>query len=535
MPQIVQQGNFNQAALNVDDLYVVIKPPGPKLIRGVPTDIAGIVGTASWGPVASGGGASPPILIGSQQEVLHKLGPVTNGAFDIPTAIAVAGIAGASNFRCIRVVDGTEAAATLDITDDAAGVLVTLTAKYTGTLGNSLRVFLENGSQASTAKLSIFLNGSTRPKEIYDNLPITAVAFKAAIVDALANGQNALRPPSEFCTAAADGGTGSLDLTVTQPLSFASGVDGNASVDETDLIGSATAITGMYALADLGVSQFILFGHNDPDAVGALWSTAVNFAIANGMLAILGFPTLRATADCIADKESAGIDTFAAMLMKDHILWDDPVSNRRLIPPEALALGMVSILSPEQGVGNKPVYGIAGTERTRDQLPYTNAEVALLTTAGINFITNPIPWGHVYGLRHSQNASSDGTINGVNYTRMTNFLAASMAESLGRFVGLLQSSRPNDQTRADAKGTLAAFLVKLKALPQQGGVGMIDDFSLVCDETNNPPQSVAEGFLRADVAVRYLAVIRFFIINLTAGQTVVTISATPPGTGITSV
>lgn len=48
---IVQQGSINTTALVVPDLYVQIVPPQNLVLNGVPTNILGVVGTASWGPV----------------------------------------------------------------------------------------------------------------------------------------------------------------------------------------------------------------------------------------------------------------------------------------------------------------------------------------------------------------------------------------------------------------------------------------------------------------------------------------------------
>ena len=48
---IVQQGSVNTTALIVPDLYVQIVPPQNLVINGVPTDVIGVVGTASWGPM----------------------------------------------------------------------------------------------------------------------------------------------------------------------------------------------------------------------------------------------------------------------------------------------------------------------------------------------------------------------------------------------------------------------------------------------------------------------------------------------------
>jgi len=532
MPQIFQQGQVNLASLSVDDVYVIVTPPTVSVIRGVPTDVVGFVGTASWGPVADAGGdnVSRVVTIGSIEEVIPNLGFIRDDVRDLSTAVAVASLAGARNFRCVRVDDGTSTAATSSIVDTDTNSLVDMTARYTGTLGNSIIAEVGTGSAASTSKVTLYIDGVPGTKEVYDNLPNTADDFKAAFLEAIEFGQGAMRPPSRLldpsnCSASA--GTEAPRNTVSDAtkLRFINGTDGASGVTDAMLIGDPTQPVGMYALDGQGVSQFCLAGHT----TSANWGTILNFAKQIGAVGITGFAAGTDTDTAISAKNSAGIDSPWIAPMKDYVLWEDPTNKiRRLLPPEILAAGLFSSLSPEQGVGNKPVSGIIGTERTRDMIPYTYAEISKLTNAGINFFTNPIPYGNVFGLRHSQNASSAVETSGVNYTRMTNFLAASIAQALGKFVGRVQSSRPDDQTRADARATLLAFFNKLKQPAAFSTVGMIDDFTVQCDERNNTPQTVGEGILRADVACRYLAVVRFFLVNILAGQTVVTVSETPP-------
>ena len=55
---IVQQGSINTTALVVPDLYVQIVPPQNLVLNGVPTNVVGVVGTASWGPVGQ------PVIVG---------------------------------------------------------------------------------------------------------------------------------------------------------------------------------------------------------------------------------------------------------------------------------------------------------------------------------------------------------------------------------------------------------------------------------------------------------------------------------------
>ena len=67
---IVQQGSLNTPALVVPDLYVQIVPPQITLLNGVPTNVVGVVGTSSWGPV------NLPYTIGSMADYAANFGPV---------------------------------------------------------------------------------------------------------------------------------------------------------------------------------------------------------------------------------------------------------------------------------------------------------------------------------------------------------------------------------------------------------------------------------------------------------------------------
>jgi hypothetical protein len=61
------------------------------------------------------------------------------------------------------------------------------------------------------------------------------------------------------------------------------------------------------------------------------------------------------------------------------------------------------------------------------------------------------------------------------------------------------------------------------------GNGIIDAFAVQCDLANNPPASQALGYLFAYCTVRYLNVVRYFVVKLAGGgNVVVTTQSTPP-------
>src|SRR5580704_5222287 len=104
---ISQAGAINTTALIVPDLYVQIVPPSITLLNGVPTNVLGIVGTATWGPVNS------PTIVGGMADYAQQFGAIQNRKFDAGTAVAAAVLQGAANFRIVRVTDGTDFAASV--------------------------------------------------------------------------------------------------------------------------------------------------------------------------------------------------------------------------------------------------------------------------------------------------------------------------------------------------------------------------------------------------------------------------------------
>src|SRR4051794_31169252 len=127
---IVQQGSINTTALVVPDLYVQIVPPQNLVLNGVPTDVVGVVGTASWGPVGH------PVIVATMADYAYKFGPIAGRKYDMGTQVATAVQQGAANFRCVRVSDGTDTAAAFQVPNTT----FVFTALYTGSLGNTINV-----------------------------------------------------------------------------------------------------------------------------------------------------------------------------------------------------------------------------------------------------------------------------------------------------------------------------------------------------------------------------------------------------------
>lgn len=496
---IFQQGSLNTTSLTVPDLYVQIVPPQPA-INGVPSNIVGIVGTAAWGPVNS------PVVASGPTDATLQFGRMQARKYDLGTAVYAAALQGASDFRLVRVTDGTDVAASATITcansalatalaaainagtntlrgpsqlvvASSSTTTLTLTAKYTGTLGNTLQAILGPGTQANSSKLSIALPGQV--PEVFDNVGATSTG---------------------------------TPLTGT----FANGTDGATTITSAVLIGQdVIPRKGMYALRGTGVSVAMLADADD----STQWTTQNAFGLSEGVLMYGVSPagdTISSFASTIA---GAGVDSYAiSVLFGDWVTINDTVNGvQRTISPQGFAAGRRANLSPEQSVLNKPLNGIVGTQKSLLNQQYSAAELASLAAARAELIANPCPGGRYFGARLGLNSSSNAAIYGDNYTMMTNYLAKTLNAGMGLFVGKVQSETVRQQARA----TIDNFL---QAMFQQG---MIEAWSVTLDASINPPARVALGYMQADVRVRYLSVIRTFIINLEGGQTTVIVQGAP--------
>jgi phage tail sheath protein FI len=511
---IVQQGSLNTTALVVPDLYVQIVAPQNLILNGVPTNVIGAVGTAQWGPIGT------PVIVSTMADYATAFGAIQNRKYDMGTQVATAVQQGASNFRCVRVADGGEARAAATVLTNC----LTLTAMWHGTLGNSATVTVGTGSAAGSYRAVVGLPG--RVPETFDNITGSGNAFWVNLANAINNGQGPLRPASQIITAAAGVGTTS-PASATYTLS--GGADGASSASAATIIGSDTAPrTGMYALRGQGCSIGLLA---DLDTA-AQWTVANTFGLAEGIYMILTGPASESISSAVAAKVSAGLDSYASKLMLgDWIYWNDPTAGIvRLVSPQGFVAGRLANLSPEQSSLNKPLYGVVGSQKSG--IPggnlmgvYSNAELQTMFLAGIDVIANPQPGGAYWGVRAGHNSSSNAAVSGDNYTRMTNYIAATLNGGMGRYIG-----RPINLTlMQQVKATLLDFL---RNMQQQGmlatGIDGAVPFAAICDASNNPATRTALGYLQADVQVRYQAIAEKFIINLEGGQTVAVARQTTP-------
>ena len=535
MPQILSSSSFNSASLSAPDTYIVNSPP-PPLPSGVQTNVGAVIGTGSWGPL------NVPVLMSSQAQGSQAFGllssasvkggpsggadphdlcwALTNAFNQSQGANAPIGIWG------VRVSDATDAAASIILDDITSPTPVsggTLTALYTGTMGNSIKVAIAAGGAANTATVTLmgFANGYT---EVFPNLPTATGAFWAALSAALVNGISGVRGPSQLARFTIATSTAAPALGV---FTLMGGLDGRSAVTTAELTGSDISFpyTGAYALQGLtpAPSEFWIAGLTDNTVYAGMQA----FADSIGAQFSFAFPTGTSSSTAVTDLQGYGVADYEVNAFKDWLYIFDPVNNVvRLTDPIAVGVGRLLTLSPEESPLNKPVYGVIGTERfnpsTGVNQPYSDIEVGQLNSAGIMFITNPCPGGAYFGFRTGVNTAmqTNQTEGPVEFARMTNFESYTIAKMSGPFVGQLQSQNSGDKFRAAVRTTFNS------EFQQQMEQGMIDGYNVQCDLGNNSAASIAAHICYVYVTLTYLSSVWYFVAQLTGGTTVVTSGST---------
>jgi hypothetical protein len=505
---ISQQGSVNTTSLIVPDLYVQIVAPQNLVLNGVPTNVVGVIGTASWGPV------NEPAIVGTMGDYARQFGAIIPRKYDMGTQVATAVQQGAQNFRCVRVTDGTDSSAHTVV----PGTNASFTAICSGSLGNNITLALDVGTQPNSWKLSVLLPGFE--PEAFDGLVGNGAPFWNGLAAAINTGQGSQRGPSQLVIASPGGTTASpaafsLVLGSTSP-----GTDGAGAVGSAQLVGvDAPVRTGMYALRGQGCGLAVLADCDD----SATWTAQAGFGLQEGVYMILTTPAGDTISNAVASIAAVGLDSYAAKLMfGDWLWWSDQVNNTtRLVSPQGFAVGRLANLSPEQSSLNKQIYGVIGSQRTgapgsSQNTTYSTADLGVLLGAGIDLICNPQPGGSYWGVRAGLNTSSNAAINGDNYTRLTNYIAGTLAAGMGLYVGHVI----NTSLFQNIRSTQLSFLNNMYG---QGMLGSADGslpFSVICDTTNNPLSRTSLGYVQSDTQIQYQAINERFIVNVEGGQTV---------------
>lgn len=503
---------FGTAVPQAPGLDVFIVPPKSIAINGIATNILGYVGVASWGPV------NAPMVIGDAAASDAQLGAPLVRSHDLATAIKYVALQeGVTAIAAVRVTDGTDTAATVQIMDTATTPVagLTLTAKYTGSVGNSITAAVSTGTASGSYKLTVQRAGYT--PEVFDNLSGTGAALWAAMAGAVNNGQNGVRGTSGLVVAVADASTATPNTTATYTL--AGGTDGASAVTDTQLVGTdGISRTGMYALRGSFASNLCLIDHSTSTNWPAILAFGTEIG-AYGHVAPAPSTTAAATA---TELSTAGVDGYGLkVLVGDWVyIYDAENGVQRMISPATVSAAKSASLIPAQGNLNQRCGSVIGTQRSATQIPYSDAEIAAVYADRLDLIANNSPGGQYYSCRTGVNCSSNAIERDDTFTKMNNYLAFSLAgTALGAVVGKPQTAN----LRLEAKTAVDDFLM---GTYQQGWIGDPDNpkasgaFAVVCNSSNNPTSRVVLGYLQLDATVKLFNTVRFFNVNLQANGAV---------------
>lgn len=552
MPGFISESAITITNLNAPNVYVEVLSPTAQ-VQGVATNVVGVVGTGSWGPL------NKPTYEGSPNVHRRNFGAIiastapagavaaTANPYDGASAVAAvfsqAGLGGACAVQFVRVSDGSDTAATYavkDVTTPTAATGGTLTGLYTGSLGNGIEISIALSAKTDGSSNQYYNVTLTPPagyglnSEFYPNIKGTTSGgsnspFWVNFANALTNGIAQVCGPSALCSLASPSTTDKNPAVITNQA-LSGGTDGVATPATvlTNAVGSAGSnpYTGIFALIGASPAPAVAiiagYGTNSSD-LSTNNATIQTFVDSSACEFYCDLPLGTSTATAVTDVTTpadGGVTDYNFSFVKDWAYWNDGVSGLRFYPMAPFAAGARAVTPPWNSLLNLQVKGIIGTYRTvgSGAAPYSPPEIGLCNANGIMLVTAPSPGGSYVGFNTAVNSSmqSNNATGPEEYASMTNYLAKTFAASFGQVVGQNQGNSKTDPLRKKVRDNINSFLTPLlnQSPPAVGG------FLVTCDTSNNPPSQVAAHIMRALVQVQYLSSVWYFVISLVGGNTV---------------
>lgn len=509
MAQFSFSGSFNTTGLVVPDIYVAITPPTLLSLNGVPTNIAGVVGTASYGPV------NIAVVGGNASDYVANFGPLQNRKYDMGTVVYAAIQQGGSAFVFVRVTDGTDIAATAPAQTNNAVVSPSFVAPFTGSGGAGTVVSIQPGRMAGSWAAVV-----TRPGRVLERFDDNFTTW-GQVIAGINGGVQRQNQPASALVAAVTGTATIAGVPSAMTFTLAGGTDG-AGVSPAQLVGTDGLVpTGSFLLRGQGC----MVGACADLDTSSYWPTIDALASSEGIYFQHAYPNGTPITTAITAQSGFSLSAYAKTLYGDWLWWYDTTNTvNRMISPQGFALGKMMSLGPQQSGLNKPMSGIIGSYFTGQNggNAFSNAQLQALFQQGIDIITNPIPAGSYWGLHLGHNASQTPATWSDVYPKMTSFIA----RTLGAGMGIYNGRTINDDLFINIRSTLLGYFSTLLSQGVLGTLGGVLPYAVVCDATNNPQTRTALGYVQADCQVRYMGINEKFIVNLQGGQGVTITSAT---------
>lgn len=498
----------------VPGVNVSITAPAPA-ISGVPSNILGLVGSATWGPYNAIG------LVSGPASYAQAYGLITTSTYNLGTSVAIAAQIGAGVMHVVRVKGTSDAKAGVTMVDTAgtpANGLV-LSAYYFGTSGNSIKAQFSAGTATGTYNLTIW-STALGITEVFTNLSGSANALWVAAAAAINNGQGYARGPSQLVTATAAASTAAPSLAI---FSLTGGADGTFT-DDTIIGAPGASPTGIYVFDGSLINHLVAVGVTDEDTFGDICAFANTVPCVAYLQMVAGqsvsaMLTMAATLSIGNDDPQFPVHR---VFGGDFALWNDTANQQtRYVPINIAAAALAAVLQPNESVVNKSLLPIIGTQKSATGRKYTEAEMQQLTIANIDFVVAPgtKQRGDYYSFLNGRSFTDNMSLQFDNYQKLTNFITVSIKDWANIFVGQLQTETVREQAATRIRGFL-------NQLWDQSVIGNVENpsappYKVVINDTNNTPATVALGYMIANVQVAYLQVIMNFTINYEGGALVI--------------
>lgn len=504
--------NSGQTNLNINSApgaYWNFLNPNPVGIPGANTNLAFIVG------IADGGLVNRQMAFSGVTDASKVLGNVTNRTYDIMTAIDIASKNGAAQFVVVRVTDGTDAAATATIVDTTTPtpvVGVTLTAKYTGTVSNSLFVSVSQGSNftSGTPTYRVTIYSANGVGEVFDNIGGTANALYANIVSAINNGNNT-SSASDLVVATLGAATLAPTLTTT---AFEGGTSGNTTITPAVLLGNDTGSkTGMYAGRGCAASVGMLCDVSDTTT----FDDQALFGTQEGIEMVGTGASAQTTAQFITSQQTIGLFSNTFKYIKgDWCYYNDTYNNipGRVVSPQAYYVGLRASLSPEQPSFNRALVAVQDTQTTRSGGKYLPADISSILANRGDVIYRPSPGGTFFAMQTGVNTSDNIDLRYDQTTILTYYIYNSLNPILGTFIGQLNS--PTIRNQIDSR--IKAFFSQMYRNGQIGATNSTKESDAYDVRVTSTNQQAEEGILQIDMQVANFPPISTMLVNLQNGN-----------------
>ena len=509
---ILAPNTLNPNALVAPGVYISPQQPAPPL-TGAESDVILIVGSGTFGPV------NAPIDVIGLQNAISTFGTPQQSTYDLVSQVMAASSVGTNQFVCVRVTDGNDTASKAEIEDNQVTAVVglTLTCKYTGSLGNAINIQVSQGTNYTVAapvyRISIMFptGGVNNLPEVFDNIGGTGNAFWVNAAAAINNGQGALAAASQLVTAAA--GT-SVSPPAIDNYTMTGGTDGNSTLTDADLVGSTVLPrSGMYAADGADFSLMLLANVTDETT----YNDQIIFAQSQGAYAILTRPKSESYTAGITAKKNAALNVLTAewgkLMVGDWVLMQDNYNNlSRYISPQPWIAGVLSGLPPQNSSLNKILSSniFLGTETSINGLKYSASDIATILQNGLDVIALPSPGGFYYSAQTGKNLGGNLLANGDEYTRNTNFIAETLNQQLGVYIGQLDSP-------SEVQSVLAYMDQFLDGLWKTGAIGSSENPTRRPYIISIDNSQIRKGIQIANIEIAFLRVVVVFLVNLKTG------------------